>query len=83
MPTKTNNTDTSASALFEKKIIIFVGIVAAFFAGASAWIFYGQLREMQTEQRPWVYAAHVVPAGRISFEVTKYFVPLRAWPEMN
>lgn len=30
--------------------------LAAIAAGASAWIFEGQLEEMRAEQRPWIYA---------------------------
>jgi hypothetical protein len=41
-----------------EKIIIVVGIVAACFAGWSAWIFNGQLGEMQetriSTDRPWI-----------------------------
>ncbi|MGE3783064.1 MAG: hypothetical protein AB7H71_10015, partial [Alphaproteobacteria bacterium] len=36
----------------------------------------GQLTELRNQQRPWVYAAAVQPAGRISLENGMYFVPL-------
>jgi hypothetical protein len=39
---------------FREIIIIVVGVIAAFFAGASAWIFSSQLGEMQADQRPWL-----------------------------
>jgi len=58
-------------------VIIVIASVAAFFAGASWWVFSGQLNEMQAEQRPWVYAANIEPAGRIVFVEGQYAVPLK------
>jgi hypothetical protein len=40
-------------------------------------VMQGQLDEMQAEQRPWVYAVDVEPAGKITLEDGKYFIPLK------
>jgi hypothetical protein len=45
---------------FREKIIIGVAGAAAFFAGLSAWIFDGQLREMRDEQRAWIAPGRAV-----------------------
>lgn len=62
-------------------------IVVIAYTSVAAWqawltrnqliIAQGQLDEMQKEQRPWVYAALVAPAGHISLEDGRYFVPLK------
>jgi hypothetical protein len=43
----------------------------------QAEIMRGQLEEMQTEQRPWVYAVDIVPAGRIVLVEGQYALPLK------
>jgi hypothetical protein len=40
-----------SSRALREKIIIVVGVIAAGFAGGSAWIFQGQLNEMRTGER--------------------------------
>jgi hypothetical protein len=37
-----------------RETIIIIGVIAAAFAGGSAWIFYLQLDEMRQEKRPWI-----------------------------
>jgi hypothetical protein len=49
-----------------EKIVISVGIITALSAGASAWIFYGQLSAMQEDQRPWV-APSIPPKADVTY----------------
>jgi hypothetical protein len=42
----------------------------------QADIMRGQLEEMRSEQRPWVYASDLIPAGRIVLEQGQYAIPL-------
>ena len=58
---------------------ITLGLVAltVLFTGLSWYVFRSQLNEMQAEQRPWVYATDIEPAGRIVFADRLYAVPLR------
>jgi hypothetical protein len=46
-------------------------------AGNQVAVMQGQLKEMQAAQRPWVYAADIVPAGHIVLEAGQYILPLR------
>ena len=48
--------------------LVGVGIV-------SAIIFWRQLNEMQSEQRPWVYAVDISPGGHIILAKERYAVP--------
>ena len=43
----------------------------------QAGIMRSQLEEMQAEQRPWVYASDITPAGRITLVEGQYAIPLK------
>lgn len=51
-----------------ERIGVAAAIVAAIFAGYSAWIFQGQLDEMRAERRPWVYASNIGIVGPVTHD---------------
>lgn len=61
----------------------FTGLLTVFTAGLvivgamQARIIWKQLEEAKIEQRPWVYSNLIEPAGRISLENGRYFIPIK------
>jgi hypothetical protein len=54
-----------------------LAVVSAIISLLTLLAIYGQLKEMKAEQRPWVYAVDVKPAGRIVLVDGKYAIPLK------
>lgn len=57
--------------------LVFTAVVSAGISFFTLRSINGQLNEMQAEQRPWVYAADVQPAGRIVLADGRYAIPLK------
>ncbi len=61
------------------KWTLFLVSLTVVFTGLSWWVFHGQLNEMRSEQRPWLYASDIAIAGRIVSveEYGVYAIPLK------
>lgn len=82
---KENATDRAARSTARATWAIAALTIAMIGIGALQWStlhdtdksIAGQLREMQAEQRPWVYATEVKIAGRIVLADGRYVLPLK------
>ena len=63
--------------IFLTAAIAFSGVVSAIIFGRQLSVMQGQLDEMHAEQRPWVYANSVTPAGHIILTDGRYVIPLK------
>lgn len=66
-------------ALLEK-VGVGAAIVAALLAGYSAWIFQGQLNEMQSEKRPWIAGGGTITPDHLTVSPSSQVM---AWFQME